>query len=209
MPAVNPSLRREQSALETRRSVLRAAHDLFLERGYAGTSITDIATRAGVSRPTVFATGSKSELLKAVRDVALAGDDEPQPVSARHGWQRIVAETDPRRMLALFAAHVTRVAERYGALDEVLRGAASVEPELARLWKVGEAERREGARQLVEALRSRTALRTSRAAAVDVTWLLMAPDHHRRLVAERGWSADRYRRWLADVLAGQLLPDVR
>jgi AcrR family transcriptional regulator len=204
--AVNAPGRRELAARETRRAVLTAARELFEERGWAATSITAVAERAGVSRPTVFAVGSKADLLRLVRDVALAGDDEDVPVSARPGWQRIVGESDPRRMLERFAAHVRAVGERYGALDEVLRGAAGAEPELRRLWEAGEEQRLAGAGQLVRALADRTPLRVARREAVDVVWLLMAPDQHRRLAVGRGWPAARYEAWLAQALCAQLLP---
>lgn len=206
MSAVNGPDRRALSARATRRAVLGAARELFEERGWAATSISAIAERAGVSRPTVFSIGSKADLLRLVRDIALAGDDEDAPVSARPAWQRIVAEQDPGRMLALFSTHVRRVCERYSALEEVLRGAAGAEPELRRLWEAGERQRLGGAAQLVQALAGRTPLRVGRREAVDVVWLLMAPDHHRRLVTGRGWSGARYERWLCRVLCEQLLP---
>lgn len=206
MSDVNPPGRREQSARETRRAVLRAARELFEGQGWAATSISAVAERAGVSRPTVFAVGSKAELLKQVRDVVLAGDDQDVPVSARPGWQRIVGQQDPGRMLALFAAHVRGVAERYAPLDEVLRGAAGAEPELRRLWETAEQQRHAAAAQLVTALAARTPLRPSRREAVDVVWLLMAPDQHRRLVTGRGWSPARYEAWLHRALCDQLLP---
>src|SRR6267378_378845 len=89
MPPVKPprpyrSPRRAQSARTTRRLVLDAARALFLEHGYVGTTIEQIAARAGVSKPTVFAAvGSKRTLLKELRDLALAGDEELIEVPAR------------------------------------------------------------------------------------------------------------------------------
>jgi AcrR family transcriptional regulator len=64
--------------------VLAAAHELFVEQGYGATTVDQIAARAGVSKPTVFtAVGGKQTVLSAVRDVALAGDDEQIAVSDR------------------------------------------------------------------------------------------------------------------------------
>jgi hypothetical protein len=34
----------------------------------------------------------------------------------------------------------------------------------------------------------------------------MSPELHRLLVVDRGWRTERYERWLAEVLADQLLP---
>ena len=68
-------LRAEQAAA-TRELVLDAATRLFVERGYAATSIDAIAEAAGVGRSTVFAAaGGKSWLLKTAYDRAIVGDD--------------------------------------------------------------------------------------------------------------------------------------
>src|SRR5918998_1071023 len=75
---------RQAAAAESRRRIVRAASDLFVEHGWAGTTVAAVAEAAGVSAPTVFAGfGSKVLLLKAAIDVALAGDDRAVPVSER------------------------------------------------------------------------------------------------------------------------------
>ena len=57
------SPRRQEQAAATRRSVLRAARDLFTRDGYAATTVTAIAAAAGVSLDTVYASvGRKPEL---------------------------------------------------------------------------------------------------------------------------------------------------
>ncbi|GAA5066051.1 AcrR family transcriptional regulator [Thermocatellispora tengchongensis] len=54
------------SAAETRERLLRAAADVFAERGYDGTRVADIAAAAGVSNGALYAHfGSKAELLAA------------------------------------------------------------------------------------------------------------------------------------------------
>ncbi|MEU5878817.1 TetR/AcrR family transcriptional regulator [Spirillospora sp. NPDC047279] len=52
------------TAAETRRRLLRAAADVFAERGYDGTRVADIATAAGVSNGALYAHfDSKADLL--------------------------------------------------------------------------------------------------------------------------------------------------
>jgi AcrR family transcriptional regulator len=69
---------RTERAQRTRAAVLAAAHELFSERGYAGTTMRLVAAAAGVSVPTVeLLFRTKPSLLKACIDVAIAGDDEP------------------------------------------------------------------------------------------------------------------------------------
>jgi AcrR family transcriptional regulator len=66
------SLRAEQAAA-TRQRVVAAAGESFAERGYAGTSMPEIARRAGVSTETVQAHGPKSALLRAAIDASAFG----------------------------------------------------------------------------------------------------------------------------------------
>jgi hypothetical protein len=71
---------RQAQARESRLAVLRAARRLFLERGYALTTMAAVAASAGVSVETVYkAFGNKAGLVKAVFDSDIVGDDEPVP----------------------------------------------------------------------------------------------------------------------------------
>jgi AcrR family transcriptional regulator len=183
--------------------VLDAAATLFRERGYGATTIEQIAGRAGVSKPTVFtAVGNKQTLLSAVRDVTIAGDDDPIPVRRRPA-AAIADEPDQQRAAQLIAAHLTAVASRYAPIYEVLRGAAATgEPELQQLWRTEEDQRLIGARHWVGMLAAKGPLREDLDldSAADVMWLLMAPDNYTRLVHNRGWSPDHYTRWLTNAI---------
>ena len=107
---------RAQQAAATRKAVLDAARELFVEQGYGATTVDQIAARAGVSKPTVFtAVGNKQTVLSAVRDVAMAGDDETVSVVERPLAQQILAEPDQRRAVRLLAELFT------GALPPLCR----------------------------------------------------------------------------------------
>src|SRR3954453_199790 len=83
---------RADQARATRRAVVSAARDLFVELGWSGTTIDAVAAHAGVSRKTVFTSvGGKAALLKLALDWALVGDDEPVPLSARQVIAELVA----------------------------------------------------------------------------------------------------------------------
>lgn len=61
----NPRWERRKDARPT--ELLAAALDLFVERGYAGTRLDDVAAQAGVSKGTLYLYyANKEELLKAV-----------------------------------------------------------------------------------------------------------------------------------------------
>lgn len=196
---------RQEQARQTRSRVLAAAHELFVAQGWEATTVDQIAQRAGVSRPTVFAVGGKADLLRLVRDVAMAGDEEAVAVQQRGSAQRVIREPDAHRALELLAEHVTGVAERYGPLDAVLRQAAGSDQELAALWRASEEQRRAGAGVFVRSLTEKAELAGPREQVVDVLWLLMAPDHHGRLVGDRGWSRRRFVQWLAASMQALLL----
>lgn len=188
--------------------MLTAAGELFARQGYVATTIDEIAARAGVSRPTVFAVAGKPGLFALARDVAMAGDDEPVVVSQRESAQRVLDAQDPHELVRRLAEHVTGVQERYGPLDEALHQAADADPELAALWRTSEEQRRSGAALFVDALAARAPLQVPHEQAVDVLWLLMAPDVHTRLVVSRGWPRDRYVDWLTGAVGSLLLRQV-
>jgi AcrR family transcriptional regulator len=215
MADVNPSgrryisPRRQQTAQQTRRAVLAAAHGLFVERGYLATTVEQIAQRAGVSKPTVFASvGSKRTLLKQLRDLAMAGDEQPVPVAQRAWYQQALREPDPYRSLRLYARNVVDMLERSADLHEVLRSAAGGDPELAELWQASEDERRTGAGYVVDALLGKGPLKPGldRDAAVDLLWVLTSTVSFQGLVRTRSWPRHKYEQWLGDTFCEQLLP---
>lgn len=197
---------REEAARATRSAVLRAAHELFVERGYGATTVDEIAARAGVSKPTVFAAvGSKSTLLKQVRDVAIAGDERDVPVAQRMTAQEVLAGATGEEVLRRYARFAADINSRYAAVSEVLHQAAGSDAEMRALWQESERQRRAGADMVVREVARKGRLRHPRAASVDLLWSFTAPEHLARLVHDRGWSLRRFERWLGDTLCEQLL----
>jgi AcrR family transcriptional regulator len=203
------SPRRQEQARQTRAAILAAARERFLERGYVATTIDEIAAAAGVSKPTVFtAVGNKAQLLKAVRDVAMAGDDDPGPVARRPSVERARDARTAAAALHLVVAHITSLSGRYARINEVLRGAAATgEPELAELWETGERQRRTGAGILLDIIRAHGPLRPglSPQRGEDILSNYMAPDVYLRFVDRLGWTTEDFQGWLEATLAWQLL----
>src|SRR5215217_558269 len=87
--------KRAEKARQTRRRMLAAARELFVERGYGATALQDIADRAEVAVQTIYFTfGTKRALLKELADVSIAGDDEPIATMDRPWFQQsLAAET--------------------------------------------------------------------------------------------------------------------
>src|SRR5215475_10904619 len=84
------SPRRAEQAVATRRAVLDAARELFIEQGYAVTTVADIARRARVAVDTVYATvGRKPALLREVLETAISGSDQAVPAGQRDYVARV------------------------------------------------------------------------------------------------------------------------
>jgi AcrR family transcriptional regulator len=203
--------RRQAQAAQTRQDILAAAQRLFLERGYAGTTLAAIATAADVVVETIYrAYGSKAELFKAVVRAAVAGgaNRAQVPVEQRPAIAAVIAETDPHRQLELYAATQPGIHARAGPLLRVLIGAAAADPELAEVWTQIEDERRKGMARFAGLLADRGVLRPGLSVeeARDLLWTLNALAVHDLLVLRCGWSPERYRDWLAGALARELLP---
>ena len=80
-----------------RAAVVQAARTLFLDRGYAATTIEAISDLADVPPATVYRLfSSKLGILKALLDVSIAGDDEAVPLQARAALGRSWPTRIPR-----------------------------------------------------------------------------------------------------------------
>src|SRR5215210_3355210 len=129
---------RQRQALETRRLIVDAARELFLERGYAATTMEAIAGEAGVAVSTVYAIfKNKRAILKEIR---MAWHEQTR---AREINARAVAEPEPARRLEMVANSNRRQWELGAGLVAIYQGAAAAD--------------REAAAELQEALRGRKA----------------------------------------------------
>jgi AcrR family transcriptional regulator len=199
---------RAEQARQSRELILAAARDLFLQQGYPATTIEQIARRAGVSRPTVYAAGSKAGLFKLVRDRAIAGDDDPTPMPERSSHMTFAQEPTPTAALRSYAGVCAAVNRRLAPANERLREAAAADPDLARLWQVSEDERLTGARIVMGIVAGKGPLRPDldTETAAGLLWALNAPETYHRLVTRQGWSGQQYTYWLGELLVRTLLP---
>lgn len=202
------STRRRDQAAATRRAILDAAQRLFEERGYAGTSMADVAAEAGVALKTVYlALEAKSGLLRAVWHRALRGDEGEAPVGERAWFRAVLEEADVDAQLARSVENSVRVKRRAGAIMRVIQAAAVSDPDVAGLWGRIQADFHDNQRAIVESMAAKGSLRSDLGvdAAADLLWTLNHPTVYWLLVGERGWSEERYRGWLEGTLRDQLL----
>jgi AcrR family transcriptional regulator len=190
-------------ALQNRQAVLEAATARFCERGWAA-SVRDIARAAGVSVETVYAHfGSKVDLLNAVVDVAVVGDDAPVALVDRPEFAALSTGDTRERVLAAAALN-TSINQRTTPLFRALREAAAVEPVLAsRLQGL-----RESQRQTVHVGLAMVTGREVPATQADGLWALLSQEVYELLGDSAGWSPAQYQAWVAQAITTLLhLPD--
>jgi AcrR family transcriptional regulator len=198
--------RRRARADDARRRVLDAALRLFLDRGYAATTMGAVAAEAGVSTESVYkAHGSKARLVLAVFHHAIRGQG---PESAEERADRLsIHEADPVRRLRGFGAIVGEVSARVAPLMLLVRAAAGADGELATAWQQMQAERlarmAAHARRLADGGHLRAGVGAEEAR--DVFWLFTAPEVYDLMVGQRGWSTERFGAWVGDTYVAALL----
>ncbi|MEU7144756.1 helix-turn-helix domain-containing protein [Nocardia sp. NPDC046473] len=195
---------REEAARRTRDIVVRAAAEVFAERGYAGATIDQIATCASVSRPTVFAAGNKAQLFALAHQFVA---DDSGATEAGSTIAEILTIADPRLLLEQFAANTAAVMRRVRPLQVVLEQAAGTDPDLADLLQSTQRNLLETAGCVVAAIEATGSLRQSiqAEAATDVLWLQLQHTNYQRLVDERGWRHQDFEHWHATAMITTLL----
>jgi AcrR family transcriptional regulator len=199
---------RSEQARATRRAIVAAATELFVEHGYAATTIDAVAERAGVGRKTVFSSvGGKAVLLKLAWDWALVGDDEPVPMSERPAVLAMLAERDPERLVRMWVDMQLDVGARATPIAAAVLAAADVDAEARALRDTIRRESLEGATAFVMHLARVGGLRAGVTveAAADACWALLNSLMLHLLVNTRGWSAQAYGAWLVRVVSATLL----
>ena len=198
---------RRERARQTRDQIADAARELFLSRGYAGTTVTAIASTARVSVETIYkGFGGKPGLVRAIVERGLAGAG-PVPAEQRSDHVRDT-EPDPRQILAAWGAFTAEIAPRVAPILALARDAAASDPEVALILEQISAVRHErmtrNARGLSDAGYLRPGITPEQAA--DIMWAYSSPELYDLLVSGRGWSAERYGQFIGHALIAALLP---
>jgi len=190
-----------------RRAVVEAARALFLERGYAATTIEAISDRSDVPSATVYRLfSSKLGILKALLDTSIAGDDQPLAVQERPDVASLFTEPDADKLLAGFAGITTAINQRTNDSYRVLASAAGSDAAAAELLNEIRQQRDRGQGQIARSLARTRALKPGlrERDAADLIHALMSPEVYRLLVGDRRWTPERYQQWLATTLTQQL-----
>jgi AcrR family transcriptional regulator len=200
---------RDRRTEVTRQAIRDAARRLFAEQGFARTSVHQLAAEAGVALRTIYlAFGSKQGVL--IDLVLTIGADAGLAEEALNLGADV---TDPRRLIGAMARYRRNLYERGGDVITMLREGAAAEPGLKTALEMGLGTSRAAFEGLCARLHALGVLRPGRDVdeAAGHALVLASDDGHDELVRRRGWSYDRYERWLTSALEEALLgiPDGR
>ncbi len=192
--------RRAARRAETEARLVAAASELFVERGYSATTLTEVADQAGLAARTVYLHfATKAELLRRCIGIAIVGGTAPVPLVDRDWMTAAVTAPTLDGRIRRMAAVTAQLMHRTGPLLEVARQAAAVEPEIAAAAQAGRDDTRRTLREFWERAATDGLLPTGG----DLVWLsetaslLAQADTYLLLRATTGWDIDAYKQWLA------------
>jgi AcrR family transcriptional regulator len=199
--------RRRAAAELTRAAVLRAARELFTARGYAATSVIEIARAAGVSVDTLYETvGRKPQLLLAVHDMELAGGEAPVEAEQRDYVKQIRAAPTAVAKITTYTEALARLLPRTVPLLDSLRAAGEKDPACREVYQAVRERRAANMRLFAADLRNTGELRDDLEddTVADLVWSMNAPEYF-LLIRSRGWTPEQYAAMVRDVWIRTLL----
>lgn len=216
MPPVKPSRApkptRRERAQATRLRITKVAYTLFSERGYAETTMAEIAEAGGVAVQTVYFTfHTKGELLSRAFDFAVLGEDGPAPPEEQEWYARMTAEPDLVMALRHLVTGVGAINVRATPLDTVVRASAERDPDTARVWAFHERLRADAHRAILEILVAKSPLRDGMTPerATHLLLFYLGSDAYRPLVHDFGWTHEDWVDWTVATIADQVFGSSR
>jgi AcrR family transcriptional regulator len=182
--------------------MVEAAYRLGSERGYAATTMADIAAEAKVAVQTVYFTyHTKLALFKDAFDFAVVGSHDMVNPDQQAWFQAVRDEPDLSRALGLLVDHITVISQRVTPLAEAFRSLGN-EPEAQAFYRDRARIGHDGFARILNVLADKRPLRASLepAAALDVFFALLSPELYQALVVGLGWPDDRWRVWITTTL---------
>lgn len=189
---------RSTRAARTEQRIVEAARELFVERGYRGTTLSDVAASAEVSDRTIYVRfATKAELLKRVVDVAVVGDTEAVPLAERHWVTTVMTAPTLAERLEADAAGSAELMARIAPVLAVAIQAEGEEPLIAEAFQAARVETHRQVRAFWEKLAA-DGLMSSDA---DLEWviatsgLLANAETYLHMTRTLRWTQHEYERW--------------
>lgn len=194
---------RAEVAAATRERIMKAARDLFTDRGYARVTVSDIAREAGVAAKTVYASaGGKADILSELIGSSVENSGAEETLA------RVRRTRDLPEAMAV-VAHGTRIGNQTFQDElEMMRAALFIHDDSLALWERGTSLYRavltDVAKHLKDVGLLAPHLEVSRAA--DILWFCFGIAAWKTLTGECRWTWDEAERWLAAQAVTMLAP---
>jgi AcrR family transcriptional regulator len=195
------SPRRAEGAARTRSRIVAAARTLLHDKGYARTTVTEVARRARVSVDTLYASvGRKPQLVLAVVDDILGEGHGPIPALQRDYVAQMRTTAGLAAKLRVYAEAMGRLQPEIAPLLRALAFAGEEDAACADAFRLIDERRAANMRLLAADLRTTGELRADLddGAVADLVWSTNSWEYF-ELLRRRGFTPERYADHLADV----------
>lgn len=199
------SKERDAQAAETRSRILSSAKKLFQSDGFELVTIEKLAQSAKVSAQTIYALfQSKRGILRALMDEAFPSEQHAALV------EKVKLEKSAKKRLFIAAKISRQLYDAERAQMDVFRGASVLAPEFKELEKELEQQRYLRLEESIRVLgREKSLIKgLTESTAHDIFWAFTGRDMYRMFVIERGWSSEKYEKWLGQLLIKTLVGDL-
>lgn len=196
--------RRDQYAAMTRDAVVGAARQLFAERGYASTTVAEIAGRARVSPATIYAQcGGKEGLLRTLMDTWTAGQLVLDIITACR------AQSAPAAKVATLAQGYVEIYESFGDIVRIVAGAAASTPGAEEYLRAADARHLAALHEILQPLSETGDLQTGLSVedAARIVFFHFRFDQWSLLAHDFSWGVDRATEWLTERVKASILQD--
>jgi AcrR family transcriptional regulator len=181
----------------TRIAILDAARSLFEVHGYFAVGLDAVAKKAGVSRQAIYLHyASKAELLRALHE--RVNEQDIAPVFDKV-WEAKTATAALDAWIDASAEAIPRIMAIFNALEAPSR----FDPDVGATWQAPAQGHYADCRRLAERLghEGELARGVTVATAADVIWTMTSVQGYESLVIARGWSRQRWIRWVRQTLS--------
>lgn len=193
---------RQQKAAQTKARILASAKILFQEQGFEEVTIDQIASRAQVSAPTIYALfQSKRGMLRTLIDHAI-----PVDMFENLAKEAACASTSQER-LCVSAKMARQIYDAEKAQMDTFWGLYVLTPEFKAIEQERERRRYTRQEETIQRIEKDGDLMHGLPLekARDVLWALTGRDLYRLFVVEQGWSSQEYEGWLVQLLQKSIL----
>ncbi len=189
-------------AAQRRERILLSAKRLFQTEGFEMVTIEKLAQVSEVSAQTIYALfQSKRGVLRALMDEALPTNQFEALVESSK------QEKSPKKRLLISAKIARQIYDAEKTQMNIFQSASVLAPEFKELEKEREQRRYQRQEETIKTMAKEKSLKKGLklSGARDILWAFTGRDMYRMFVIERGWTSEKYEKWLSQLLINSLI----